>query len=194
MGENGNGNGNGNGELTGLQRAFVDAWFALRFNGVAAAREAGYQGDDNSLAAIASQNLRKLKVKEEIERRWASHGVSAAEVLAVLTKQMRANPTDFISHWGGVDLDKIRESGTGIVEEVRFTKQGVVLKMASQQHAAELIGKVLGMFKDQSTNLNIDLDNLTDEQLERIANGEDPAHVLATSGRCAAQVTSAAST
>jgi len=35
-----------------------------------------------------------------------------------------------------------------VVEEIRFTKQGVALKMASQQHAAELIGKTFGMFKD----------------------------------------------
>ena len=145
---NGAANGNGNGELTGKQRAFVDAWFSLRYNGVAAARAAGYQGDDNSLAAIASQNLRKLKVKEEIERRWAAHGVTSAEVLAVLTRQMRATPTDFISEWGGVDLDLVRANGAGVVEEIRFGKDSVTLKMASQQKAAELIGKTMGMFRD----------------------------------------------
>lgn len=43
--------------------------------------------------------------------------------------------------------------------------------------------KVLGIYaavKQQSENLNIDLSNLTDDQLQRIASGEDPIHVLVT--------------
>ena len=34
--------------------------------------------------------------------------------------------------------------------------------------------------RQKSENLNIDLSNLTDDQLQRIASGEDPVHVLAT--------------
>jgi hypothetical protein len=41
--------------------------------------------------------------------------------------------------------------------------------------------------KDQTTNINIDLDALTDEQLQRIANGDDPARVVADSRRGGAQ-------
>ena len=43
--------------------------------------------------------------------------------------------------------------------------------------------KLLGLdapTKQQSENLNIDMGQLTDDQLQRIANGEDPIHVLAT--------------
>jgi len=44
--------------------------------------------------------------------------------------------------------------------------------------------KLLGLdATTKNTNLNIDLNELTDEQLERIASGEDPAHVLAVTGR-----------
>lgn len=47
--------------------------FRLRYvdndgNGLKAARYAGYKGNDNVLAAIASQNLRKLNIKQKIEQ------------------------------------------------------------------------------------------------------------------------------
>lgn len=38
------------------------------------------------------------------------------------------------------------------------------------------------IYGDRSTNLNLDMSRLTTQQLERIANGEDPAIVLATPG------------
>jgi hypothetical protein len=44
--------------------------------------------------------------------------------------------------------------------------------------------KILGVDAAQRANmLNIDVSKLTDEQLERIADGEEPMHVLATSGQ-----------
>jgi hypothetical protein len=45
--------------------------------------------------------------------------------------------------------------------------------------AAEMGERVKGI---AAQNLNLDLSNLTNEQLERIANGEDPIRVLATPG------------
>ena len=110
----GNGNGNGNGQLTGLQRAFIDEWFK-DFNGVKAAKRAGYQGDYSTLGSVASENLKKPKIQAEIERRWSAHGVTSEEVLATLTKQMRANPGDFMDEFGRVDLKAVKENGRGIV-------------------------------------------------------------------------------
>ena len=44
--------------------------------------------------------------------------------------------------------------------------------------------KILGVDAAQRGSLlNIDVSKLTDEQLERIANGEEPMHVLATTGQ-----------
>jgi len=44
--------------------------------------------------------------------------------------------------------------------------------------------KILGVdAPDKSSNTNINLENLTLTQLERIAQGEDPIHVLATTGQ-----------
>jgi hypothetical protein len=44
--------------------------------------------------------------------------------------------------------------------------------------------KILGVDAAQRASmLNIDVSKLTDEQLERIADGEEPMHVLATSGQ-----------
>ncbi|PYS52435.1 MAG: hypothetical protein DMF68_01620 [Acidobacteria bacterium] len=41
----------------------------------------------------------------------------------------------------------------------------------------------LGEWQERSTSLKVDLSNCTDDELERIANGEDPARVLAASRR-----------
>ncbi len=185
-------------ELTGKQRAFVDAYFACRFNGTEAARRAGYGGDDNALAAAASRLLINVKVKEEIARRWKAHGMTAEEVTARLTEQARGNMEDFLrfneledeagqkrTTFARLDLPAARDAGKlHLVKSLSWTKEGVRIELYSAKDALDSIAKTLGMFKDQSTNLNIDLDSLTNEQLERIANGEDPAHVLATSGRC----------
>ncbi len=175
-------------ELTGKQRAFIDAYFACRFNGTEAARRAGYGGDENALAAAASRLLRSVKVKEAVANRWKAHGMTAEEVTARLTEQARGSMEDFLYFKDGYcrpDLNAARDAGKlHLLKSASWTKEGVRVELYSAKDALDSIAKTLGMFKDQSTNLNIDLDSLTDEQLERIANGEEPAHVLATSGRC----------
>lgn len=56
--------------LTEKQRRFVEAFMGQAAgNATEAARLAGYDGDDDSLRAIASQNLTKLNIREAIESR-----------------------------------------------------------------------------------------------------------------------------
>jgi hypothetical protein len=45
------------------------------------------------------------------------------------------------------------------------------------------IAQEVGQRKQNSTSLNLDLQGLTDEQLERIANGEDPLKVISAAAR-----------
>ncbi len=40
-------------------------------NGTEAARRAGYKGNDNTLATVAAENLRKPAIRQEIDRRMA---------------------------------------------------------------------------------------------------------------------------
>lgn len=45
------------------------------------------------------------------------------------------------------------------------------------------LAKEVGGRRQRSDNVNINLDDLSDEQLERIANGEDPLYVVATTSQ-----------
>ncbi len=83
--------------LTNKQRVFIDHYFLCGLNATEAARRAGYGGDDNTLAAIGSQNLRKLKIKAEIDQRLNELTMSAAEVLARYTDHARGSIADFLA-------------------------------------------------------------------------------------------------
>ena len=148
LGDGGDVTENNSGQLTGLQRAFVDEWFK-DFNGTQAARRAGYSGDDNALAVRASLTLRNDKVRAEIERRWAAHGVTAEEVIARYVEQARGSIAEFLLPSGGIDWDKVKEQGH-LVKKVTHRKgQQSQIELYDAQHALDMIGKSLGLFVDR---------------------------------------------
>lgn len=57
--------------LTPKQQLFVESYISNGLNATQAARQAGYNGDDGTIRAIASQNLTKLNVKAAVEREQA---------------------------------------------------------------------------------------------------------------------------
>jgi len=54
--------------LTGKQRVFLREYLSNGFNGVQAAKKAGYSGNTNTLAQRAHELVNKSKVKAEIDR------------------------------------------------------------------------------------------------------------------------------
>lgn len=80
-------------KLTTKEQIFVDAYLRC-FNAAQAAREAGYS--KRSIYAIASQNLRKLNIRETIETRLAEIHMSSAEVLARLADHARGSHRPFV--------------------------------------------------------------------------------------------------
>ncbi len=77
--------------LTQKQQRFIEYYDG---NGTEAARKAGYAGDDAVLAQVASENLRKPKLKEALHSRNKS---CMAEVIA-----NRTNRQEF---WSGIMWD-----------------------------------------------------------------------------------------
>ena len=74
------------GELTEKQRRFVEAYVgAACGNATEAARLAGYSGDDVSLAALASENLRKPIIAEAIKA--ASKPIRKAAIMDQVERQ-----------------------------------------------------------------------------------------------------------
>jgi phage terminase small subunit len=54
---------------TGKMQAFIEQYFICHFNGTKAAKAAGYEGDDATLAVTASRLLRNAKVRTAIDAR-----------------------------------------------------------------------------------------------------------------------------
>ena len=143
MSANGKPNGNGNGErLTRKQAAFVDHWIDTRYNGTQAARLAGYAGDDNTLASIASQNLRKVKIQAAIQAKLSGHGASAELVIKeLLDIALHADVSLFFK---GAELqhDQLERYGR-FVKSVHKTKDGWRVEVYSRVEVLKELARIL---------------------------------------------------
>lgn len=82
-------------DLTNKQKLFIYYYLETR-NATKSAKLAGYGGDENSLAVIGSDNLRKPKIKEVIESYYETRIMSANNVLAELSDVGNAPWRDFV--------------------------------------------------------------------------------------------------
>ena len=145
---------NGNGHrLTGKQRAFIDHYLEC-LNATEAARKAGYQGNDATLAVVGYENLRKPHIAAAIERHWEAHGMGKQEVMARLADQARASIEDFIDiiepgRMMILNLEKARERGKlHLIKKLHWTDQGPRLELHDAQAALVQIGRSMGLFVD----------------------------------------------
>jgi hypothetical protein len=82
--------------LTIKQHLWVDAYLgSANGNGVAAARRAGYKGNDNVLAVTANDNLRNPKIRAEIERILKQSAIGRDELLKRLSDLARQEPEKY---------------------------------------------------------------------------------------------------
>lgn len=109
------------GDLTGKQQAFINAYLGeARFNATEAARLAGYEGNDVTLAAVGYENLRKPQIATEINTRLNESAMSAHEVLDRLTQIARGEVTDFLDEDGKWDLKTARKlKKSGLLKKVK---------------------------------------------------------------------------
>lgn len=125
------------------------------------------------------------QAEAEVEARWRKEIMGRTEVLGRLSKIGRVNVNDFLvfdedGRVTGFNTEMLREYGW-MVKKIS-TRHGLSIEMYDAKSAVEWLGKHLGLVSDRSTNLNVDLASLTDEQLGRLAAGEDLIHVLTTPG------------
>lgn len=114
-------------DFTPKQSAFIDHYIRT-LNGTEAARLAGYSGDDNTLGVTAYDNLRKPKIKDEIESRMKELAMPPDEVIYRLQDHATASLGAFVrfnedgEFW--VDLDKAREAGVlHLAKEIKQDKR-----------------------------------------------------------------------
>lgn len=165
-------------KLSAKRRVFVDAYLRL-WNGAAAAREADYANPDRQ----AYRLLRNVEIQTAIQERLDELKMSADEVLLGLAQQARFDPLQFAVFNDGyirIDLKKIKTNGLGqCVKKISYDRDGrVVVEFHDAQRARELIGRHHRLFVNRNENIDLDFSQLTDEQLERIAAGEDPFEVV----------------
>jgi len=82
-------------ELTRKQKRFIEE-YVIDMNATRAAKAAGYS--PNSAYEIGSQNLRKLEIKQEIDKRLAELTMSAEEATRRLTDWGRGSLEPFMVH------------------------------------------------------------------------------------------------
>jgi hypothetical protein len=71
-------------DLTVKQKSFADNYLVSR-NGVQSARDAGYEGNDATLSAVAYENLRKPQIRAYLESCYAQMVIGSNETLAELS-------------------------------------------------------------------------------------------------------------
>ncbi len=179
-------------KLTVKQKMFA-GFFAQCLNGTQSAREAGYRGNDATLAAVASENLRKPKVKAYVDKLLEARALSKGEVLARISEQAAGDMSDFleVGELEGVNtinLAQARDAGKlHLLKSVKVSKgaQGatsISVELYSAQNALDKLMKYYGLYQERldltSGGKPFDVSRLSDEQLRRLADGDDPATIL----------------
>jgi len=152
-----------------------------------------YDVDENIARPSASRLLTNVNIQQEIQRRIDEHAMKADEVLARLAEHARGDMDDYLNDDGGIDLQKARKARrtrllkkvstrrvvrTKDDEEIEDTTTSIELYDA--QAALVQLGKHHKLFVEQSErrNFDVDLDDLTDDQLDRLIDGEDIFKVI----------------
>lgn len=134
---------------------FVEQYFICGLNGTEAARRAGYQGDGNTLAVIAHENLRKPKIADLIEARLQEAAMGANEVLARLAEIARFDPSEFINTENTrpfVEVKKLVAAGKGhMITELYYDASGNMrVKFKDGEWALGKIGDAQRLFANRT--------------------------------------------
>lgn len=161
--------------LTGKQRLFVEAYLQC-FNGVEAARRAGYQGDYNVLCVTAHDNLRNPKLSSIIEERLAEFQLTTDQCLALLAAHASFDPGPYLiiedGKDPGVNLQALKEAGlTSVIKSITPTANGTKIEFESRQGAIDKILKAQGAYAENETTVNVsfDIDAWKDKRQNRLA-------------------------
>lgn len=158
-----------NKKLTRKQQVFIDEYLKC-FNASEAARRAGYS--EKSARFTGSDLLADGNISQQIQARLNEVHMSADEALKLTADIARGDMTEFLTPFGAIDLEKIRESGKGRL--IKKIKQRTITKIGKNEnegdtetHDTEIefydaqaairdILKILGRFTDRLDLSNSD--------------------------------------
>lgn len=183
--------------LNARQTTFVQEYL-VDMNATQAAVRAGYS--ERTAYSQGQRLLKNVEVAAAIEKGRAERTertkITMDAVIDELAKIGFANMADYMKagsngdpylDFSGLTRDQaaalaevtVEDYLDGRGEDAREVRR-VKFKLSDKRRALVDIGKHLGGFSTRQTNLNIDLSTLSDEQLARLAAGEDPISVLTT--------------
>jgi len=121
-------------KLTLKQQLFVEAYLgAAKGNATEAARLAGYKGNDQTLASVGAENLKKPQIASRVRARVDAAAMTADEVLKELSEVARSEWRDHV---------QIVYGSNGEILDAK-------LQLKDKVRALELIGKHHKLFVDQ---------------------------------------------
>jgi phage terminase small subunit len=166
--------------LSKKRQKFVEEYLRC-FNATEAAINAGYS--NKTAHSIGWENLRIPEVADIISKRLEASAMSADEVITRLAEHARADYGKYIDEDGNIDLATLISDGKShLIKNIKETKYGKQIEFYGSEPALNLLAKHHGLLTDrieqQSINLDIDLNDLTDEQLKRLADGESLATIF----------------
>ena len=140
--------------MTAKQKRFVEEYL-IDLNATQAAIRAGY----SPLTArdIGCENLTKPNIKNAIDKAIAERskrtGINADRVIREIAKIAFVNAGEVIDFDTAILMDKISEDDMAAIQSVKiktFGEDGVEreVKLADKLKALELLGKHLGLFKE----------------------------------------------
>lgn len=157
-------------KLTHKAEAWTEKYLGNGFNGVQAARDAGYKGSTSTLNSVARKNLQKPAIASRVRARIEGLAANSNEVLNLLGDHLRGSIADFdgcFNEDGGFNLGKAKEKGVAhLVKKLRNVKRTiprgkdeppivettVEIELYSSQDAAAKLIPVLGLKQKAGEN------------------------------------------
>lgn len=171
--------------ISKTDKKIIDNYFKNGFNQVRAYLTEHPDTKYDTARMLSSRLFAKDNVKAVVNKRFAESTMEADEALGRLGDIARADLSEFTDEKGNFDLQKLKEAGLGFMykgTKLVVDKEGnehLSIELQDPYDALKNILKIHGKFSvTKSFNLNIDLNQLSDEALERIAAGEDPLKVI----------------
>ena len=171
-------------KFTDKQEAFM-SWYCRVLNATDAARRAGYEGDANTLRRMGSENLAKLDIRAEIDRRLRTSIPSADEVLTRIRQRAHVDITPYTREDGTIDVGQLSADGLGhLVTGSKPGRNGPEVTLTDPQTATKTLARYHRILDrhvdvDLTTTQSIDPDDLASlaaqiaAAQQSIANGDD---------------------
>ncbi len=175
--------------LTNRQIAFINQYFLCGMNGTEAVIKAGYKVKNRqTAAAIASENLRKSHVRDEIDKRLQENTLSANQVLHILSTHALGDIRYILNKDGEPDLRIAkRNRATSTIKRWK-TRKTIIdtenkvttiiesdIELHDPQAAAVQLGRYYKLFTDR-----VEIMDWQVEAVQAIRSGEVDYESLAT--------------